>query len=918
LLQHTYLFTRAISSVALVISLLTVAVPGDTILLHNGNVIENVEISQQYPNGTIEFEVNGVLQTFGAERYKLITDKDLIVLKDGSHQVGQILENDGQKVRFESEAGSVSEFQRADYTRLVSGSGTVADPVQGGSEVMLGATQAAIRNARDAVQRGNYKRALDEMEEAGKLGLSDLTIQYDVRDEAYAAIGEITNFVVQEYNRLMGQSLAIPAADLAKEVGEALGSPDLEGAYPRLQQQLEVVEYFETLESNALIQHGGFILQRENRGRYPDALKQFERANVIRPSFWAMIGIAEIHVRMDDLQKSETHLTRAKLALDAVNQTDPAYSTMNEQYNKVMSQYRSLQDKFGKTPEDQANATPTPSPTPRRNAQPELLTPIPTPTRTPKPPEGAAKYLDQFVKKPYEQFNEFTEKNVGLQGWQSIVAVILAWLIFYTLPNFSIRKLVNKGNLTAANWQSKVKKFGLIALILMMLSLLFDKFNLPRLPGMGKKKPAEKPLEENIDELPVYDLEDHIQRLLRNLESGSMQSLGPSSGGALEKDGMQRLVRAIVTLGIKRRASDVHIETEMDGANVRMRLDGVLYDMISVPRSLSNALISAIKVMANMDIAQKRQAQDGKISLWVDNSDVDIRINTAPSPLGERVTMRLLDSRAIQVDSNKLGLEGRNLQVYDQIIRRPSGVIFITGPTGSGKTTTLYVSLNSLNNGEKNILTIEDPIEYQMKGINQMQVNEQAGFAFADGLKSILRSDPDIIMVGEIRDKETADIAIDAASTGHLVFTTVHTIDAPTVLTRLLDLGVEPRRAAHSMLAAVAQRLIRVNCPSCKEPYSPSPVDLTQLNVDEETISQTTFYKGAGCEECHQTGFQGRIGLFEIMMPDEKLRDMMESGASINVVREAAKKQGMTTLREEGVQRIMQGITTVEEVLRAT
>jgi type II secretory ATPase GspE/PulE/Tfp pilus assembly ATPase PilB-like protein len=270
------------------------------------------------------------------------------------------------------------------------------------------------------------------------------------------------------------------------------------------------------------------------------------------------------------------------------------------------------------------------------------------------------------------------------------------------------------------------------------------------------------------------------------------------------------------------------------------------------------------------------------------------------------------------VDSNRLGLEGAQLDLFETLIRRPSGVIYLTGPTGSGKTTTLYVALNTLNTGEKNIITIEDPIEYQLKGISQMQVNDSAGFSFAKGLRSILRSDPDIIMVGEIRDKETADIAIDAASTGHLVFTTVHTIDAPTVLTRLLDLGVEPRRAASSMLAAIAQRLIRVNCPACKKPYTPAPALLDQLGLIASDREDITFMKGTGCEACQQTGFQGRLGLFEVLAPDEALREMMESGSPINAIRDMARRKGMRTLREEGIERIRQGLTTVEEVLRCT
>ncbi len=505
--------------------------------------------------------------------------------------------------------------------------------------------------------------------------------------------------------------------------------------------------------------------------------------------------------------------------------------------------------------------------------------------------------------------------------------IIIFWSASYQYLKFKARR----GDLIAASVLRQGKLLGPIAVIYYQIKHIKLGGPKKRCPFCGKgidDIDAYTDLnfyvcphcQENIT--PVFDLTDYVEHLVKSVEK-SLHSKSKKSGIAadglpIEKDAMLKLVRSLVTYAVRRRASDIHIEQEVDRVKVRARIDGLLFDIFSFPKSIANAIISAIKVMANLDIAEKRIPQDGQFTLWIDKSDIDIRVATSPAAMGEKASMRMLDIRNIMVDSTKLGLEGENLEKFERAIRKPYGLVLVTGPSGSGKTTTLYVALNSINTGEKNIITIEDPIEYHIKGLNQLQVNPVANFTFATGLRSIIRQDPDVIMVGEIRDRETADIAVEAALTGHLVFSTLHTIDAPGAFGRLIDLGTDPKRFVPALICIIAQRLVRINCPECKKPLKPKKSDLDALGISAEEAKQITFMKGTGCPHCFNSGFWGRIGLFEIFMPDESMKEILETNVSTAVIRELARKSGMRTLREEGILKVKQGLTTVEEVIRVT
>lgn len=374
-----------------------------------------------------------------------------------------------------------------------------------------------------------------------------------------------------------------------------------------------------------------------------------------------------------------------------------------------------------------------------------------------------------------------------------------------------------------------------------------------------------------------------------------------------------RLINALFTEAIKQKASDIHVETYQDKVIARFRVDGVLQEALSVQRALSSLIVSRIKVMAKLDIAEKRVPQDGRISLQIANHNVDVRVSTLPSRHGERVVMRLLDKSVSRLSLDHLGMDAGSLQLTQSLLKHPHGIILVTGPTGSGKTTSLYAMLTELNDPSRNILTVEDPIEYELSGIGQTQVNRKVDMTFAKGLRAILRQDPDIVMVGEIRDLETAEIAVQASLTGHLVFSTLHTNTAVGAITRLTDMGVEPFLCASSLVGIIAQRLVRTLCDDCKRArvMTQAEADLLQSNT------ATQIYEAVGCEACHQLGYQGRIGIYEVIQVNESIREMIHNGDSESIITKSARQTSLS-IRHNGFQKILDGQTTLEEVLRVT
>lgn len=382
-----------------------------------------------------------------------------------------------------------------------------------------------------------------------------------------------------------------------------------------------------------------------------------------------------------------------------------------------------------------------------------------------------------------------------------------------------------------------------------------------------------------------------------------------------------KLVNLVLSQAARDGASDIHIESYKDRVKIRKRVDGILYDMYSPPRHVQGKLVSRIKIMAKMDIAEKRLPQDGRIEIRLADRNIDIRVSTLPTSFGERVVMRLLDKSNSLVPLEQLGMSKEDMEHFLRMIKAPHGIILVTGPTGSGKTTTLYSALGVLNSPDVNIITVEDPIEYQMNGISQVQVNAKIGLTFANGLRTIVRQDPDVILVGEIRDMETAEIAIQSALTGHLVFSTLHTNDAASAITRLIDMGVEPFLVSSAVNAIMAQRLVRKICPHCREAYVPSNAYLERVGLSPIKFAGKELYRGAGCVQCLQTGYKGRVGIYELMTLTPAMKSLILTTSDAGQIKKQALSSlatGMLTLRQDGLRKVLAGLTTLEEVFRVT
>ncbi|MBI1821536.1 MAG: type II secretion system ATPase GspE [Nitrospirae bacterium] len=379
-----------------------------------------------------------------------------------------------------------------------------------------------------------------------------------------------------------------------------------------------------------------------------------------------------------------------------------------------------------------------------------------------------------------------------------------------------------------------------------------------------------------------------------------------------------RLVNSLVFQAVKQRASDIHFEPFEREFVVRYRIDGILYNILSPPKRLQSSMTSRVKIMSGLDIAEKRLPQDGRISIRIAGKEIDIRVSTIPTAHGERLVLRLLDKQHLLLSLEDLGFSKEMFVAVSKLIHLSHGIILVTGPTGSGKTTTLYSILNKINSSDKNIITIEDPIEYQLKGVGQMQVNPKIDLTFANGLRSILRQDPDVILVGEIRDSATAEIAIHASLTGHLVFSTLHTNDSAGAIARLIDMGIEPFLVSSSLVAIIAQRLVRKLCKACKKNYSPLAEELEKLGLSEAKTGPPSFYRATGCPECLNTGYKGRIGIYELLLIDDAVRAEILSKVDSTTIKTHAIQKGLITLREDGARQVVAGVTTTDEVLRVT
>ncbi len=422
---------------------------------------------------------------------------------------------------------------------------------------------------------------------------------------------------------------------------------------------------------------------------------------------------------------------------------------------------------------------------------------------------------------------------------------------------------------------------------------------------------TSKELDTIMDSISEYEtnidiISEEIEENIKNLEEESSE------------EPIIKLANTILLKSINSQASDIHLEPYENDLRVRYRVDGKLIEFMKLSKTVAPAVTSRFKIMAKLNIAEKRLPQDGRIRIKTAGKDIDLRVSTLPTVYGEKTVMRILDRSSVRVDLNDLGFERKDLEKFTKAISAPYGMVLVTGPTGSGKTTTLYASLNKINKEDINIMTAEDPVEYNIEGINQVHIKEDIGLTFAEALRSFLRQDPDVIMVGEIRDKETADIAIRSALTGHLVFSTVHTNDAASTIMRLVDMGIERYLISSSLVLILAQRLVRKICPNCKTKIDVPPNALEEIGFSKEDAQNITIYKGKGCQYCNNTGYKGRIAIYEVMPISDKIKEMILSECSVSEIKQQAVKEGMSTLRMSGLKKIKEGITTIEEVMNVT
>jgi len=466
------------------------------------------------------------------------------------------------------------------------------------------------------------------------------------------------------------------------------------------------------------------------------------------------------------------------------------------------------------------------------------------------------------------------------------------------------------------------KKYGIIPLFLVENTLnvaMVDPFDVRGIDevriktGHDLEVMSALPSEVNQALVQYYGVAGTLEEVLTQISHTEVAQVLPAMA---EEAPITKLVNLLIIQALQERASDIHIEAEEKVTQVRYRIDGILHVISIVPSHLHASIVSRIKVMSRMDIAETRVPQDGRFSFKYENREVDVRVSSFPAIHGETMVLRLLDKQAMILKLQDLGFSPENLKHFEAVVHRPYGIILVTGPTGSGKTTTLYATLNHINSPERNIITVEDPVEYELPGINQSQINPKAGLLFSTALRSILRQDPNVILVGEIRDLETASVAIEAALTGHLVFSTLHTNDAPGALTRLEDMGVEPFLISSSCAAVIAQRLVRKICDNCKEAAEISAEVLKDFEVFKG--KKITFYHGKGCKMCRGTGYKGRLGIFEMIVISDKIREMIISKTPSNLIKQQAVKEGMLPLRDDGLLKVMAGETTLDEVMRVT
>jgi type II secretory ATPase GspE/PulE/Tfp pilus assembly ATPase PilB-like protein len=851
---------------------------------------------------------------------------DTIVLKNGNRIQGTIVREDAGEI--EIQVGGIRQtLRRSDIMTIDRGEVGTQSPAE-----------AHARQARSLIDRGDFEGAWRAVLAVDAAEASALSTQGALAREAARGLHDQARAAIARGN-------AEEAVRLARHFVTTDSVKVLQVAFATTDQGFPARTV--TLLGEAQAAHGQALYRARNleqaEALLREAVENLDRTSNAGIQATAQLGLVlrdqgAALLRAGNLEEAQPVLMEAIGCFSHVRENSTSQSMLQEARTQI-EQIRNALNSAQRA----AEPTPTPAASDGQNNGPAVDTAT-----------AALAANNASLSSDYGVLGRIAGEDIGKRvtdwlrgvlpaGWEPRVVTdwtiyVLAFIIcFWLIPGKILALLSRRADPAAVRWRSWVTWIGPLALICYIVNFIIA---LPKKAIRAKSRHSCPHCGFSLDDYfaytnlnfsqcpncggeinPVHSLDEYIVFLANALATDveKVQMGVVSMSRFVEKDTMQRLVRAIITLAVRRRASDIHVEPAQRHVDVRFRLDGIMVEMCKLPASLGAAVISAIKVQSNLDIAEKRKPQDGKMSMFVDGVDIDIRVATSPAHIGETATLRLLDVRTIQVETKHLGMSKSTRQVFERAIQEPHGLILVTGPTGSGKTTTLYVALKMIQTGDKNIISIEDPIEFTIPGINQIQINPTAGLTFATGLRSMLRQDPDVIMVGEIRDKETAEIAINAAQTGHLVFSTLHTIDAASSISRLYDLGISPRQFADALSLIVAQRLIRLVCRECKQPHQPKPQLIEEIGLTSDQADEMEFFMGKGCDVCNHTGYHGRTGLYELLVPNGPIRTALEKGTLSTVeLRQVAIENGMRTLREEALVLLKQGLTTAEEVLRVT
>lgn len=847
---------------------------------------------------------------------------DTVVLNNGLQAEGRIVEENQQQIVFESN-GIRREIKRSDIKEIIKTDTRAQSPAYDQLQ-----RAEALLDEKKALEAFNEFKAALAVDENLKTSETDLG-QRIMQELVSAGDAALTN---QNGESLLDISDALDS-ETTRELITIL--------YPNSESGLE--------EKVGSYRAQGWILigaDHRLKNEFGEAVVAFERSTSFLSKNSPLFAPASYQLGLnyealgDAAAQAAQFETAKKYYASALENYQQAIATATADAAMVVqarANVRSIRDT--KLPALNQQIVPTPAPTPIPRATP---TPTPTPTPVPSPtPAPTGVFISLLGEQNGLTWQQKFDELIGGSSSNQILTYCLYGVgfifVYWIIPWLIIRNRRMNLDIRADQWSKWIRFLGIFALLGYLGESLLN------MGKKDKKVKAKHPCPHCGSALddptlykdlrfefcpncggevkPVHNTLDYLKFLSDTLSTDAARVNDgiDSIQNFVRRDGMQRLISVLIIHASRSRASDIHVEPGKDGVSIRQRVDGVMMEMIRLPAQLGPAIVSAVKVNANLDISEKRKPQDGSLQQEIDGHPVDLRLATSPSQEGETATLRILDSRSLEMSTKNLGLTKSARQLFEQTIEEPHGLVLVTGPTGSGKTTTLYIALQRLTRGDKNIISIEDPIEFRIAGINQIQVNPVAGLTFASGLRSMLRQDPDVIMVGEIRDTETAEIAVNAAQTGHLVFSTLHTIDAASSVTRLFDLKISPRQFADALSLVMAQRLIRLVCPECKKETKLEAGQRESLNLGRDEIDQFIPVIGKGCKHCINTGYYGRTGIFEMLYPNVTIRGFLQRGEFSTVeLRELAISNGMRTLREEANILLRQQLTTVDEVIRVT